>query len=80
MAERKRRGLGRGLGALINSDSQDQEYQQQKEGAETASLASETEKQTSSGPVSRETAEGRSSAPVRSMCSFPRNRISKGRM
>ncbi|MGJ9426494.1 ParB/RepB/Spo0J family partition protein [Nesterenkonia halotolerans] len=63
MAERKRRGLGRGLGALINSDSQDQEYQQQEEGAETAPVASETEKQTPSGPVSRETTEGRSSAP-----------------
>ncbi|WP_218221086.1 ParB/RepB/Spo0J family partition protein [Nesterenkonia sp. Act20] len=61
MAERKRRGLGRGLGALINSDSQDQE--QQEAASETGSSPLDSGGPDSSGAVSRETSDVRSSTP-----------------
>ncbi|PRZ16822.1 ParB/RepB/Spo0J family partition protein [Nesterenkonia sandarakina] len=72
MAERKRRGLGRGLGALINSDAQEaeaaeaaavqsQNTAEAKDEAQTQSDASEAQEPTA--PVSRETPESRTAAP-----------------
>lgn len=74
MAERKRRGLGRGLGALINSDAQEAEA---AEAAESTEAAAATEPSDVLGPaedssgssestarVSRETRDARS-APSR---------------
>lgn len=50
MAERKRRGLGRGLGALINSDAQDAEAAEPLRAAETAESA-QTARLEGGGPV-----------------------------
>ncbi|MCH8566144.1 ParB/RepB/Spo0J family partition protein [Nesterenkonia sp. LB17] len=78
MAERKRRGLGRGLGALINSDAQEAEAAQAAQPAEPAQVVEPvreteaTEDAESVAPsdswepaqqVSRETRESRPAAP-----------------
>ncbi|GAB3849581.1 ParB/RepB/Spo0J family partition protein [Nesterenkonia populi] len=60
MAERKRRGLGRGLGALINSDGEDQSAS----GA-TAHAVAPVEPEIPAEPVSRETQEAAADRPER---------------
>ncbi|MGJ9372312.1 ParB/RepB/Spo0J family partition protein [Nesterenkonia sp. CF4.4] len=67
MAERKRRGLGRGLGALINSDAQEAEAAEAQKSATTGdNVGAEHGAEQDSEPavsVSRETSEARTASP-----------------